>query len=125
VPRNKILLVDDSKTMRQVLRTYLMGKGYEFFEAESGRGALETLEANKIDLVVSDVRMSDVDGIELVREIRRREPLGGRIAAILISSDRSASVRARSFIAGADEFLEKPLDPKRLQSVAAELLKDR
>ena len=125
MPPFKILLVDDSRTMRQVLRTHLMAKGYEFFEAESGRRAIEILEADKVDLVISDVRMSDVDGIELVREIRRREPLGGRIATILISGDHSPAVRARSFIAGADEFLEKPLDSEKLESVVAELLKDR
>ncbi len=117
-----ILLVDDSKTMRQVLRTHLMGSGYDFLEADSGRAALDVLSQQAIDLVISDVRMEDIDGIALTQHIRKREDLGTRVAIILISGDRSASLRARSFLAGADEFLEKPLDPAQLQSLVEGLL---
>lgn len=117
-----ILLVDDSKTMRQVLRTYLMGMGHTFLEADSGRQALEVLENTPVELVISDIRMADIDGIELVHAIRQREKLGTRVAIILISGDPSPSVRARAFLAGADEFLKKPLDPKQLQQLVNELL---
>jgi two-component system chemotaxis response regulator CheY len=123
VPQSRILLVDDSKTMRHLLRAYLMGNEYEFLEAASGAEALEVLEGNLIDVVISDVRMADIDGIELVRTIRRREPLGRRVATVLISGDRSPNIRARALIAGADEFLEKPLEPRRLQRVVTYLLK--
>lgn len=117
-----ILLVDDSKTMRQVLRTYLMGMGYDFLEAGSGRAALDLLLEERVELVISDVRMEDIDGIELTQAIRKREDLGTRVAIILISGDRSATLRAKSFLAGADEFLEKPLDPTQLQTLVADLL---
>ena len=118
----QILLVDDSKTMRQVLRTHLMGSGYDCLEAYSGRAALDVLSQQSIELVISDIRMEDIDGIALTHHIRKREDLGTRVAIILISGDHSARLRARSFLAGADEFLAKPLDPARLQSLVSELL---
>jgi CheY-like chemotaxis protein len=117
-----ILLVDDSKTMRHVLRAHLGGAGREFVEAESGRRALEILASTPVDLVVSDVRMEDIDGIELVKTTRRSEQLGTRVPIVLISGDRSAGLRARCFIAGADEFLSKPLDPDELVRTVEALL---
>jgi two-component system, chemotaxis family, chemotaxis protein CheY len=118
----RILLVDDSKTMRQVLKTYLIAPHYELVEAESGRRALEILAASQVDLVVSDVRMEDIDGIELVRSIRRKEVLGERVPIVLISGDHSANLRARCFLSGADEFLEKPLDPDGFRGIVDALL---
>jgi CheY-like chemotaxis protein len=118
-----ILLVDDSKTMRLVLRTHLAGMECDFVEAESGRGALDLLAGpDSIDLVISDVRMDDIDGIELVRAIRQREDFGTRVGVVLISGEHSGTVRARSFLAGADDFLEKPIDPYQLRRLVKELL---
>lgn len=118
----QILLVDDSKTMRQVLRTHLMGMGYDFVEADSGREALEILAREPVELVISDIRMDDIDGIALTQAIRKREDLGTRVAILLISGDQSPTLRARCFLAGADEFLAKPLDPRRLQGLVTNLL---
>jgi len=120
-----ILLVDDSKTMRHVLRAHLGGGDREFVEADSGRRALEILATTQVDLVVCDVRMDDIDGIEVVRTTRKSEALGARIPIILISGDRSAGLRARCFIAGADEFLAKPLDPSELANTVSALLERR
>lgn len=118
-----ILLVDDSKTMRLVLRAHLAGTGADFLEADSGRSALDILaDTPAIDLVISDVRMDDIDGVALVRAIREREDFGTRVGVILISGDNSATVRAKGFLAGADEFLPKPVDPETLQRLVGELL---
>lgn len=118
----RILLVDDSKTMRMVLRTHLSHAARDFVEAESGRRALEIMAAEQVDLVVSDVRMEDIDGIELVRTVRSMERLGERVPIVLISGDRAPELRARCLIAGADEFLAKPLDPQELRGVVDSLL---
>jgi CheY-like chemotaxis protein len=125
VPKATILLVDDSKTMRHVLRTHLMGMDWEFFDAESGRAALDVLAAHRVEVVISDVRMADIDGLELIREIRQREKPGEHIAAILISSDHSPEMRARGFLAGADAFVAKPVDPQRLKAIVSDLLAGR
>ncbi len=108
--------------MRQVLRTHLMGEGHEFLEAESGRSALEVLASEVVDLIICDVRMEDIDGIEFLRAVRSNEKLGTRIPVVLMSGDRSSSLRARCFIAGADEFLPKPLDPDHLHRIVDQLL---
>jgi len=118
-----ILLVDDSKTMRLVLRTHLTSLGCDFVEAESGRSALTLLAGpNEIELVISDIRMAGIDGLELVRTIRGHEDFGTRVGIVLISGDHSATIRARSFLAGADGFLEKPVDPEKLRRLVNELL---
>ncbi len=118
-----ILVVDDSRTVRQVLQVHLAGMGFDFLEADSGRVALEILAATPaIDLVISDVRMDDIDGIELVKAIREREDFGTRVGVVLTSSDNSGPVRAGGFLAGADEFLAKPIDPATLRRVVRELL---
>lgn len=118
----KILLVDDSKTMRMVLRTHLSHPSRDFVEADSGRRALEIMASDRVDLVVSDVRMDDIDGITLVRTVRGSEALGQRVPIVLISGDRTPELRARCMIAGADEFLEKPLDPHQLRGLVDSLL---
>jgi CheY-like chemotaxis protein len=119
----RILLVDDSRTMRQVLRTHLMGLGHEFVEADSGRAALEVLASSSVDLVICDVKMADIDGIEFLRTVRHGEELGSRLPIVLMSSDRSSSLRARCFIGGADEFLPKPINPADLERIVKHLLR--
>jgi len=109
--------------MRQVLRVYLMGGHYEFEEADCGRAGLEQALAGTIDLVVADVRMGDMDGLELTRSIRENEAaLGRRIPVVLITGERSEDMQARGLEAGADELLFKPLRGEALAEIVAKLL---
>lgn len=120
----RVLLVDDSRTMRQVLRVYLMGGRYELAEADCGRAALELVMSGNVDLVVADVRMADMDGIELTRAVRASEAtLGRRVPIVLITGERSETLRGRGLEAGADDLLFKPLSSEILVEVVTRLLR--
>lgn len=113
MPRS-ILLVDDSATMRMLLRVYLMGGQYEFHEAASAAEGLDLLSARMFDLVISDVRMEPIDGMMFTRALRKRESGSTRTPVVLISSDTADDMRTRAALAGADAFLGKPLDGDQL-----------
>ena len=123
---SQILLIDDSRTMRQLLRVYLMGGEYAFQEAESGRAGLELLRASLFDLVITDVRMADMDGIEFTTTVRAEEAASGsgrRVPIVLITGDHASDLRARGMRAGADSFLYKPLSSEIVIDAVERLLK--
>ena len=66
----RIMTVEDSISMRELISFTLQGKGYEVFEAEDGKDALGKLAANKVDLVITDLNMPNMNGIELTRSLR-------------------------------------------------------
>lgn len=70
----RILLVDDEEGVRSLMAGYLRRKGHEVLEASSGRAALRALETEIVDVVVSDINMPDVDGLEVIRAVRKRQP---------------------------------------------------
>ena len=74
IGRASCLIVDDEAPLRQVLVHLMRGDGFECAEAANGREALDYLETHTVTLVISDLRMPQVDGIELLREIRARYP---------------------------------------------------
>ena len=67
----KILVVDDEKLIRNVIREYLANEKYEVLEAENGFDALRVLETNKVDLIILDIMMPRMDGFETLKEIRK------------------------------------------------------
>lgn len=107
----RILVVDDDILVRMVASEALIHGGYEVELAEGGREALAKLEAGDFDLVVTDVLMPDIDGLELTREVRRRWPLTPIIA--ISSGGRLDSgyylPLANAF--GAAAVMAKPLRP--------------
>jgi CheY-like chemotaxis protein len=119
----KVLLVDDSLTIRLLVRAYLVGRGYEFLETQDGREALGVIRRQTPDLVICDVFMPGMDGWDLVRALRsdaRREVR--QLPVILVSSKRGEDVARRSLEAGANAFLTKPVASERLVEVIDELL---
>jgi two-component system chemotaxis response regulator CheY len=110
-----VLLVDDSPSVRSILKVYLMGLRTTFLEAEDGDRALRLLRLSPVDLVIADVQMSPMDGITFVRHLREsaRPQLRG-VPVVMLTSDRSESVRERGLAAGANAFVHKPVDAKTL-----------
>ncbi len=119
----KVLLIDDSRTMREVLKVYLMGGTYEFVEAEGAQRGLDLLRLLPIDLVICDIKMPRVDGIAFVQMVRASDrPQVATVPIVLVTSDRSKEMQARVAEADADAFLMKPLDADRLCRLVAELI---
>ncbi len=111
--RRKILIVDDAKTIHEVLKVYLLGLDFDFALARNGREGLEVARAERPDLIISDLNMPEMDGIELCRAVRS-DPEIGSTPFLFISSRAAPQDRQATREAGADEHLAKPLDADEL-----------
>jgi DNA-binding NtrC family response regulator len=110
---SRILVVDDEKNIRRTLRMVLEGPGYEVVEAGSAEEALRRVDEEEIDLIVLDVRLPEMSGIEALDRIRKRPGLDGT-PVIMISGHASLADAVHSVQLGATDFLEKPLDRDRV-----------
>ena len=108
-----ILVVDDEKNIRRTLRMVLEGAGFDVMEAESGEDGLATLERDEIDLVILDIRLPGISGIETLERIRRR-PETRRLPVVVISGHASVAEAVSAVQSGATDFFEKPLDRDRV-----------
>lgn len=117
-----ILVVDDEPVLRDVIREDLEAEGHHVLTAASGRSALEIFDSHthKIEIVLSDVRMADGDGIYLAKELRKRHPSSPAI--ILISGFADLSGHSIDAL-GVDQVLPKPYDVEKLLSAVHRLLK--
>jgi len=112
----KIMTVDDSATMRQMVRLTLSEAGYEIVEAVDGVDALAKISGLKIDLFLSDVNMPNMDGIELTRRLRANPPT--RFTPIvLVTTESQADKKLVGKTAGASGWIVKPFNPEQLLAV--------
>lgn len=118
---NKILLVDDNSTMRQILKLYMMGKLHTFLEADSADRACEILANEQVDLLIVDIHLGKIDGVSFIRALREQNPSTKDIPVVFISGDREGG-QALSTLEGQSTFLLKPLDRERLVQVVDSLL---
>jgi len=103
----RVLVVDDSRTVRELHRRILESAGYEVTVAEDGLDALRQLACDRaIDLVVTDVEMGAIDGLMLTAAIRTRESRPA-LPVVVVSSDEQWTIRDRALAAGADAYLVK------------------
>lgn len=109
-----ILVVDDESMIIELLVRLLMEKGYEVSTAADGREALEFLRGHTCDLVISDVRMPRLDGMQLLRAVKDMNP---RLPVIMISGYDETTTVVAALKAGAENFLAKPLDLDVLDQV--------
>ena len=122
VPR--ILLVDDEPSIRQLLAYRLKREGFEVLLAENGRDAIKRLEAGGIDLLVSDIRMPDMNGIEVLRAARQLDP---DILGIMITAYASKETSVEALRLGASNYVEKggPEFPAAVVEVVRNALEQR
>ncbi len=108
----RILLVDDEPTTLQLVRRLLQADGHQIFEAIDGEQAIEQFERLCPDLVLLDVVIPKVDGLEVLREIRQRDKMAGVIMVSALSSEQLA---VKSMLAGADDYVGKPFRLKAIR----------
>jgi len=106
----RILVVDDEPQIRRVLRATLTGQGYEFYEARTGEEALEAIRANRFDLLLLDVNMPGMGGLETCRAIRS----GSEVAIIMLTVRDSEQDKVAALDAGADDYVTKPFSTPEL-----------
>jgi two-component system response regulator ResD len=107
-----VLVVDDEPTIVEIVGRYMERAGYETYEASDGPGALRLAELHRPDLVVLDVMLPGIDGIEVMRQLHERP--GPRTAVILLTARGEESDRLVGLRHGADDYVVKPFSPAEL-----------
>ncbi|MGQ7936011.1 ATP-binding protein [Paraburkholderia sp. D1E] len=120
-PRRKVLMIDDEPVNRAVVIEFLEQLGFDAVEAASGHEGLAKARSEAPSLIMTDILMPEMDGLETTRRLRRLPGLGD-IPIIVVSANPSWSDEKRSTDAGANAFLSKPIDFDRLQTHLADLL---
>lgn len=117
-----VLVVDDSRVMREMIVAALRGlEGLTFTHAASGLEAIERLSLHPFELMVLDLNMPDINGIEVLEFVRSQDQLRALPVLVLTSRSDEAS-RERAMHAGASRYLSKPFEPHTLVASAAELV---
>ncbi len=111
LPHNSVLVVDDEATLRKTLRTSLTASGFAVEEARSGEEALQSIQNNRFDLVLLDINMPGISGLDACRKIRGISPQAG-IVMITVRDLEEDKVRALE--AGADDYVTKPFKLREL-----------
>ena len=106
----KVLLVDDEKKIRQVIRTYAEFEGYEVMEAEDGLEAVKLCQENDFDVIVMDIMMPQLDGFSAYKEIRKHKD----IPVLMLSARDEEYDKLFGFEIGIDDYVVKPFSPKEL-----------
>ncbi len=114
-----ILIVDDEQSYRQLLSLVFEGDGHSIRVGKNGREALDLLEEDPAEIIISDVRMPDMDGIELLRNAREIMP---DIGVILMTAFATVDNARDAFILGADDFIQKPFDVEELKLIVKKTL---
>ncbi|WP_375289078.1 response regulator [Qipengyuania sp.] len=109
----RILTVDDSASMRALLRHALAAHGFSVEQAEDGQEALEWLATNEVDLVITDINMPRLDGFGLISELRSSARHADR-PILVLSTESSDEKKKRARDAGATGWIVKPFDPDKL-----------
>ncbi len=114
-----ILIVDDEKLIREVIKEYLLLEGYNIYEAENGLEAKEIVNKNKIDLIIMDIMMPKMDGYTACKEIKQIED----IPFIMLSARSEEYDKLIGFDLGIDDYVTKPFSPKELVARVKAIIK--
>ncbi|MFD2655087.1 response regulator transcription factor [Gracilibacillus thailandensis] len=105
-----ILIVDDEQQMRSMLTLYLR-KNFKLIEAKNGNEAIDTLKHNEVDLVLLDIMMPELDGIEACKQMKK---LKSDVPIILLTALNETSQKVEGLTIGADDYVVKPFEPEEL-----------
>lgn len=109
----KILVAEDNAANRELIREILEGQGYEVLEAANGLEALEQIEERLPDLVIMDIQMPLIDGLEAVSKLRKN-PRFTKTPVIALTAYAMSGDEEKALAAGFDGYLSKPMDVKQL-----------
>ena len=117
----RILIVDDSPSLRRMIAMTLKGAGYDIVEAEDGLDALERVATGRFDAVLTDQNMPRMDGLSFIREFRGR-PEGQGVPVVFLSTENEGELKDKARAAGALGWMTKPFDQAKLLSVMARVV---
>ena len=116
-----ILIVDDSASLRQVVAIALRGAGYDVMEAQHGQDALSKLDGKKVHLIISDVNMPVMDGISLVKEVKKL-PTYKFTPVIMLTTEGADEKKKEGQAAGAKAWIVKPFQPEQMLKAVSMLI---
>ncbi|MCX8031210.1 MAG: response regulator [Thermodesulfovibrionales bacterium] len=119
----KIMVVDDCKTTRKLLSMYLKSRGFEVVTAENGLDAIEKLASHDVNLIMSDLNMPFMDGIELVKNLKNN-PTTSHIPILMVTTEADPEEKQKAMEAGASAYLVKPVTAEVVASNIKEILKN-
>lgn len=112
----KALTVDDSKTMRDMVTFTLKNAGFDVIEAEDGKDAIAKLADTPLDVIITDLNMPNMNGIELIQELRTK-PAYKFTPILMLTTESDASKKEQGKNAGATGWIVKPFNPEKLIQV--------
>lgn len=119
-----ILLTDDSSPMRKVLKKTFKAAGYsdsEFLEAADGKQGLEKLKNNKVNIVITDYTMPEMDGLEMIRAMKN-DPALAAIPVVVVTTEGSSEIIDKFMEQGADGYIKKPFTPEQVRDLLVKIL---
>jgi two-component system cell cycle response regulator DivK len=119
----RILVVEDNDRNRRLLKILLESRGYEVIEAVTGEEAMKYLKDHKPGLILMDIQLPNVDGLEMTRKIKSN-PKTADIPIVAVTAYAMKGDRERILEAGCDGYISKPIDTRRLALLVAEILKN-
>ena len=108
-----ILIVDDCSTTRKIIASYLKGAGYHTISAANGVEAIEKLVTTKVDFIITDLNMPQMDGMELLKWVRSNTPFQD-LPLVILTTEQDGLSRAKGISTGASGFLTKPITKELL-----------
>ena len=118
----QVLIVDDDTVNRRLLKAMLEAGGMRVVEASNAVDALNQVSSLDIDLILMDLRMPQMDGIDATRRLRQRNDHKGRVPIAIITADAASDLSERCKEAGADDLIRKPLNMGNLHDAIGRLL---
>jgi two-component system response regulator AtoC len=119
--KTRLLLIDDEDTIRTLLANELAAHGYEVEEAASGQAGLEKIAGARFDLVVLDIRMPEMDGLEVLKNIRAQNVA---LKVVMLTGVDELKIARDSLQLGANDFMTKPFELKNLIACISRVLKE-
>lgn len=117
-----IMAVDDSASVRQMVSFVIEQAGYNVIEAQDGRDALTKLQSNAIHMLITDLNMPNLDGIELIKSVRAK-PEYKFIPIVMLTTESEVSKKQSGKSAGATAWITKPFKPEQLVGVIKKVLR--
>jgi two-component system, chemotaxis family, chemotaxis protein CheY len=116
-----VLTVDDSASVRQTIKIALTGEGYRVTEANDGLDGLRKATGASFDLIITDLNMPGMDGLTMIRELRKKPDQLG-VPILFLTTESDAGMKAQAKAAGATGWLTKPFEPDNLTKIVKKIL---
>jgi two-component system chemotaxis response regulator CheY len=117
-----ILTVDDSPSIRQMIKVVLAPAGHNVIEAGDGAQGLEKVKASRVDLVITDLNMPVMNGLELIRALRKLPSFTG-VPIVFLTTESNDAIKQEAKGAGATGWITKPFKPEQLLAVVSKLVR--